>query len=111
MVGLVSFILMKQWAMAVDAQSVALATFAVMVALVPPLWLETLTRLKVAGPLVTVMWRLGVLLPVILITTQQTEPVRNCMLGTLLACYLMTLPLESWLLIRQSSESGQSKST
>lgn len=111
MVGLGSFFAMKQRGMAVDLQSVALATLAVAVALVPPLWFEYFARLKVAGPLATVMWRLGVLLPVIAYTTQQTEPVRNCMQGTLLACYLMTLPLESWLLIRQSSSSRQPEST
>ncbi len=111
MVGLGSFILMKQRGMAVDGRGVALATLAVAVALVPPLWFDMLANLKVAGPLVTVMWRLGVLLPAIAYTTQQNEPVRNCMQGTLLACYLMTLPLESWLLIRQSSSSRRPEST
>lgn len=111
MVGLGSFFAMKQRGMSVDSRSVALATVAVAAALVPPLWFEHLAQLKVAGPLATVMWRLGVLLPVIAYTTQQTEPVRNCMQGTLLACYLMTLPLESWLLIRQSSSSRQPEST
>jgi hypothetical protein len=102
MVGLGTFVVMRQRGFACDPQSVAMATLAVMAALVPPLWFDRL-NLRVAGPLVTVMWRLGVLLPVIAFTTKQTEPVRNCTQGTLLACYLMTLPLESWLLIRQSS--------
>ncbi len=111
MVGLVSFYLMKQRGMQADPQSVAIATLAVAAGLVPPLWFERLAPLKVAGPLATVMWRLGILLPVIAITTQLAEPVRNCMQGTLLACYLMTLPLESWLLIRQSSSSRQPQRT
>ncbi len=105
MVGLGTFWLMKQRGQACTPQSVALATTAVLVALVPPLWFERSMNLKAVGPLATVMWRLGILLPVIAYTTRQTEPVRNCMQGTLLACYLMTLPLESWLLIRQSNAS------
>ena len=111
MVGLVSFFVMQQRGNSCDPRSVAMATLAVMVALVPPLWFEIVGNLKAAAPLVTIMWRLGVLLPVIVYTTGQMEPVRNCMQGTLLACYLMTLPLESWLLIRQSSSSPQPKPT
>ena len=111
MVGSASYFVMSQRGMACDARSVALATLAVFTALVPPLWFEVLANLKVASPLVTAMWRLGVLLPVIAYTTQQIEPVRNCMQGTLLACYLMTLPLESWLLIRQSSLPRQPEDT
>lgn len=111
MVGCVSYIVMNQRGVACDATSVAMATLAVIAALVPPFWFEVLANLKVASPLVTMMWRLGVLLPAIVYTTQQTEPVRNCTQGTLLACYLMTLPLESWLLIRQSSLPRQPEDT
>lgn len=109
--GWISFIVMSQRGMACDARSVAIGTLAVAAALVPPLWFDVLANLKVASPLATTMWRLGVLLPAIAYTTQQTEPVRNCMQGTLLACYLMTLPLESWLLIRQSSLPRQPEDT
>jgi hypothetical protein len=86
---------------ACDIRGVAIATLAVMAAMVPPLWLEFLTVRPVAAPLATVAWRLGILLPAALWSTYQLEPARNCVEVTLLACYLMTLPLESWLLIRQ----------
>ena len=85
-----------------DLRSVAYATLAVSVALIPPLWLEYFIGPMVAAPLATVLWRLGVLLPVVLFSTYQIEAARNCVQVTLLACYLMILPLESWLLIRQS---------
>lgn len=85
-----------------DLLSVAIATIAVAAALIPPLWIEFWMGSVVAAPLATVLWRLGVLLPVILYSSYKIEPARNCMQVTLLACYLMTLPLESWLLIRQS---------
>jgi hypothetical protein len=85
-----------------DLTSVAIAAAAVAVALIPPLWLEDWMASVAAAPLATVLWRLGVLLPVILYSTYKIEPARNCVQVTLLACYLMTLPLESWLLIRQS---------
>lgn len=81
--------------------SVAIATLVVVVAMVPPLWIEFWMGRAVAAPLATVVWRLGILLPSALWSTYQMEPARNCAQVTLLACYLMTLPLESWLLIRQ----------
>jgi hypothetical protein len=84
-----------------DIQSVAMATLIVAVALVPPMWLEFFMGRAVAAPLATVAWRLGILLPAALWSTYKIEPARNCVQVTLLACYLMTLPLESWLLIRQ----------
>lgn len=85
-----------------DTTIVAMATLLVAVAMVPPLWIEFWMGRVVAASLATVMWRLGILLPAALWTTYQLEPARNCAQVTLLACYLMTLPLESWLLIRQS---------
>lgn len=101
-VGAGCYVVLKQSRMDCDGVSVAMATLAVALALVPPLWLECLAGTTVAAPVATVAWRLGILLPVILYSNYQTEPARNCAQVTLLACYLMTLPLESWLLIRQS---------
>jgi hypothetical protein len=86
---------------ACDIASVATATLCVGVAMVPPLWIDFWMGRSVAAPLATVVWRLGILLPAALWSTYQLEPARNCVQVTLLACYLMTLPLESWLLIRQ----------
>lgn len=87
---------------ACDRAVVAMATVIVAVAMVPPLWIDFWMGRVVAAPVVTVMWRLGILLPAALWSTHQLEPARNCVQVTLLACYLMALPLESWLLIRQS---------
>jgi hypothetical protein len=97
-------VVFRRLGMQYDAPSVALATSGVALALIPPLWFEMWRGLGVAAPLATVAWRLGILLPIILYTSYQFEPSRNCVQVTLLACYLMTLPLESWLLIRQSRQ-------
>ena len=88
-----------------SGRGVALATFAACIAFIPPLWFELLIGPTVASPLATVVWRLGVLLPTVLLTRYEIEAERNCAQVTLLACYLMILPLESWLLIRQSRPS------
>lgn len=85
-----------------DGRSVAIATLVVGVAMVPPLWIDFWMGRAVAAPLASVVWRLGILLPAALWSGHQMDPARNCVQVTLLACYLMTLPLESWLLIRQS---------
>src|SRR5690349_9797062 len=74
---------------ACDLRSVAMATFVVVLALVPPLWLEFFIGSMVAAPMATVLWRLGVLLPAVLFSTYQIEAARNCVQVTLLACYLM----------------------
>jgi hypothetical protein len=87
-----------------EVRSVAIATLVACIALVPPLWLEIFIGPSVAGPTAVVFWRLGVLLPAVLFTTYQIEPSRKCCQVTLLACYLVTLPLESWLLIRQTRQ-------
>ncbi len=60
MVGLGCYVTMRQLSISCDGMSVAVATLAVAVALVPPLWLEYFTGPMVAAPLATVAWRLGV---------------------------------------------------
>lgn len=85
-------------------QTVVLAALMAIFALIPPLWLEVLIGPSVAGPLAVVLWRLGVLIPAIMFTTHQIDPARKCCQVTILACYLVSLPLESWLLIRQTRQ-------
>lgn len=87
---------------ACDWTSVACATLAVVAAFIPPLWIDAYLGPSVGGTLATMAWRLGILLPAVLWSTVQIEAARNCVQVTMLACYLMILPLESWLLIRQS---------
>jgi hypothetical protein len=82
------------WAAIVVAAVVAIA------ALVPPLWFEFCLGRSVAAPTAVVAWRLGVLLPAVLFSASQAEPTRKCFQYTLLACYFIALPLESWLLSR-----------
>ncbi len=86
-------------------QSVAYATFSVLLAMVPPLWIENRMGKSAAGPLATVAWRMGILIPAVVLSWNKVEPARNCIQVTMLACYLISLPLESWLLIRQSRHS------
>ena len=87
-----------------DFRSVALATTMATVAFIPPLWIEVLMGPSVAGPIAVVLWRMAVLLPALLLTANQIEPARKCCQATLVACYLVSLPLESWLLIRQTRQ-------
>ena len=105
LVGIVSYGMLWRLGLVCAVSSVAWATLAVCVAFVPPLWFEVLIGQSAAGPLATVAWRLGVLLPAVLLSRYEIEAERNCAQVTLLACYLMILPLESWLLIRQSRPS------
>lgn len=90
--------------MGCDIRMVAIAWLMVLAALIPPLWFEFLIGPSVAGPLAVVLWRLGVLIPAIMFTTHQIDPARKCCQVTILACYLVSLPLESWLLIRQTRQ-------
>ncbi len=100
----ITFFVMSRLRMSCDWQSVALATLSVAVAVVPPLWIETVLGPMVAAPIAGVLWRLGVLLPVVVLSTYKLEAARNCVQVTLLVCYFVTLPLESWLLIRQTRQ-------
>jgi hypothetical protein len=70
----------------------------VLFATVVPMWFERVITNGAAFQLGVVAWRMGTLLPALYFARLLDEPARNCMLITLMACYFVALPLESWLL-------------
>jgi len=82
------------------ALSLVAGMFALM-ACVPPLWIARFFSNGAVAQLAVTVWRLGILLPAVLWSMQQTAAARNYFCIALLACYFAALPLESWLLARQ----------
>jgi len=78
---------------------VATATCATLFGLVTPLLISKMMRNAAAKQLLVVAWRLGIMLPALFLATRFFEEERKWYLNTLLACYFVALPLESWLLI------------
>ncbi len=66
----------------------------------PPLFFGRLLSNGAANQLAVVAWRIGIMLPAIAIAARYAGEERKCYLIALLACYFVSLPLESWLLIR-----------
>lgn len=73
----------------------------------PPLWISTWNHLGAARQIAVVLWRFGLLLPALLLAKQWEGVERNCFLYTMLACYFVALPLESWLLVRDVKRSNR----
>ena len=82
----------------------ALAAVWTTAAAIAPLWLESLIFNGATFQLAVITWRLMTMLGAFVIV--QTFPVdsRNCFLTTLMACYFIALPLESWLLARNATK-------
>ncbi len=87
-----------------------LAASIVLLAVVPPLHFGRLNINGAAKQLLVVAWRLAILIPSVAIAARLTADARKCFLLTLLACYFISLPLESWLLIRDVRRQQDSKS-
>lgn len=82
------------------ANPVVVATMVTLVGSLPPLWLGRLISNGPASQLAVIGWRLAVMLPSLAMLGFWEGGERNCFLITLLACYFVALPLESWLLIQ-----------
>ncbi len=82
-----------------------LASGLVLFAYLPALWISRLISNAAVKPLVVFGWRFSVLLPALAFTTRLSGDEINCFVAVLLACYLVALPLESWLLIREANRS------
>jgi hypothetical protein len=67
-------------------------------ATITPIWLERWVFNGASYQLLIVAWRLGTMLFALAVSSQFSLPERNYIITTLLACYFVTLPLESWLL-------------
>lgn len=80
---------------------VVLATLLTLGGCLPPLWLPTLLSHAPASQIGVTLWRLGILLPAILVANGLEGVERKYFVVALLACYLVALPVESWLLIHQ----------
>ncbi len=79
-----------------------LAALVTLFGTVPPLLLAGLLRNGAANQLLVVAWRLAIMLPALALATRLEGDERKCYLIALMACYFVSLPLESWLLIRDA---------
>jgi len=82
----------------------ALAAMWTATATVAPIWLESLIFNGATFQLAVVTWRLMTMLGAFVIAGALPSEVRNYFLSTLMACYFVALPLESWLLARRASQ-------
>lgn len=73
-------------------------------ATIAPIWLESLIFNGATFQLAVITWRLMTMLGAVLIAQTFPAEARNCFLTTLMACYFIALPLESWLLARNASK-------
>ena len=76
------------------------ATVGTWLGVAPGLWVAGRVSNGPAKQLAIVVWRLMILLPCLVIGNTWDGDARKCFFITLLACYFVGLPLESWLLIR-----------
>lgn len=87
-----------------------LAALIVLLAVIPPLHFGRLNINAAAKQLLVVAWRLAILLPSAALAAKMDGEARKCFLVALLACYFISLPLESWLLIRDVRRQQDSES-
>ena len=76
------------------------AAFIVCLAALPPLVAGGFLSNGAANQLLIVAWRMGIMLPSLTVASRYVAAERKYYLITLLACYFVSLLLESWLLIR-----------
>lgn len=75
--------------------------------LTPPLVIQKLFSHGAARQLVVVLWRFPVLLLAAWTIRYVDVEERNCFITALLACYFISLTLESWLLVRGVRDNAQ----
>lgn len=80
------------------------AVTATLLASLPPLGFGRWLSNGAAKQLAVVSWRLAVVLPALGAAWRFEDTERKCYLVTLLVCYFVALPLESWLLIREARQ-------
>ncbi len=73
-------------------------------AAIAPIWLESLIINGATFQLAVITWRLVTMLGALLIAQTFPTDARNCFVTTLMACYFIALPLESWLLARNATK-------
>ncbi|MCC7333670.1 MAG: hypothetical protein IT422_01150 [Pirellulaceae bacterium] len=76
------------------------AALVTLFATLPPLYFRRLLSNGAANQLAVVAWRMAIMLPALAIAARYSGDERKCYLIALLACYFVSLPLESWILIR-----------
>ncbi|MCA9126385.1 MAG: hypothetical protein KDB22_04840 [Planctomycetales bacterium] len=90
---------------AVNSPPALAAMLATLVGCLPPLAFRSRLSNGAVRQLAVVAWRMGALIPAVGLVRFWDGDERNCFLTTLLACYFVALPLESWLLIRDGKRS------
>lgn len=74
------------------------------VATIAPIWLESWIINGATFQLAVITWRLLTMLGAFIIVQTFPPDSRKYFLTTLMACYFIALPLESWLLARNASK-------
>ena len=94
----------------VDPWPAIAAATSVLFALLPPLYLRRQLSNGAARQMAVIAWRLPAMLASLLLANQWDGLSRKCFIAALMACYFVTLPLESWLLIRECKPSDSTPS-
>lgn len=81
-------------------QTALIAALVTLLGTLPPLHFGRLLSNSAANQLAVVAWRMGIMLPAVAMALRFENEERKCFLIALLACYFVSLLLESWLLIR-----------
>ena len=81
-------------------QPTLVAALVTLLATLPPLFFGRLLSNGAANQLAIIAWRIAIMLPAVAIATRYAAAERKTYLIGLLACYFVSLLLESWLLIR-----------
>lgn len=83
-----------------SAKPAVVAALVTLFATLPPLYFTRLLSNGAANQLAIVAWRIAIMLPALAIAARYAGDERKCYLIALLVCYFVSLPLESWILIR-----------
>lgn len=101
LVGGISYLATLSHAGPVTLRPAAAAIGLTLMGTLPPLSFRSLFSKALASHLAVTVWRIGILAPALVLARTWEGDERNCFITTLLACYFVALPLESWLLIHQ----------
>ncbi len=99
-VALLSYLATISHGITASPQPAIIAALVTLMGSLPPLHFGRLLRNGAANQLAVVAWRMGIMLPAVALAMRYDNGQRKCYLIALLACYFVSLLLESWLLIR-----------
>ncbi len=87
-----------------------IAAMIVLFGALPPLYFGRLLSNGATKQFSIIAWRIAIMLPALVLAMRYVDVERKCYLISLMACYFVALPLESWLLIRDVRRNQASSS-